>query len=273
MRSTWRWRCCGWFRIGGSRRVLRARDLRDGAPRAGRHLVTEPLLEQHPEDRPLGGRHIGTEHFPFCHEENTCAIPLDGQPELRRRSIAQKRDNALRGRFQAERPIRVGCKHLAEHVHGTHDREKCLTEPLQHCAFGFALQRRCRCGARVERDVSARQNGLDVCEPRRFERLLQLGHLRVHRADPTEKRRIAWHEMKASESTPLHFAPRRRRPLASPSPASPPASSATRSSGGRCTSPTRSSSSHKGRSEEHTSELQSPCNLVCRLLLEKKKIT
>src|SRR5256885_17098785 len=30
-----------------------------------------------------------------------------------------------------------------------------------------------------------------------------------------------------------------------------------------CSSPTRS--------EEHTSELQSPCNLVCRLLLEKKK--
>src|SRR5688500_19985371 len=28
-----------------------------------------------------------------------------------------------------------------------------------------------------------------------------------------------------------------------------------------------------GRSEEHTSELQSPCNLVCRLLLEKKKYT
>src|SRR5256885_12141803 len=29
---------------------------------------------------------------------------------------------------------------------------------------------------------------------------------------------------------------------------------------------------HKScRSEEHTSELQSPCNLVCRLLLEKKK--
>src|SRR5256885_13264931 len=34
--------------------------------------------------------------------------------------------------------------------------------------------------------------------------------------------------------------------------------------------------SHRGashRSEEHTSELQSPCNLVCRLLLEKKKKT
>src|SRR5256885_3911024 len=28
---------------------------------------------------------------------------------------------------------------------------------------------------------------------------------------------------------------------------------------------------HRTRSEEHTSELQSPCNLVCRLLLEKKK--
>src|SRR2546426_2856289 len=27
----------------------------------------------------------------------------------------------------------------------------------------------------------------------------------------------------------------------------------------------------RNRSEEHTSELQSPCNLVCRLLLEKKK--
>src|SRR5256885_12066903 len=29
----------------------------------------------------------------------------------------------------------------------------------------------------------------------------------------------------------------------------------------------------KNRSEEHTSELQSPCNLVCRLLLEKKNTT
>src|SRR5256885_3572835 len=34
----------------------------------------------------------------------------------------------------------------------------------------------------------------------------------------------------------------------------------------RCTNHSRYS-----RSEEHTSELQSPCNLVCRLLLEKKK--
>src|SRR2546426_4189323 len=33
----------------------------------------------------------------------------------------------------------------------------------------------------------------------------------------------------------------------------------------------RSRLESQGRSEEHTSELQSPCNLVCRLLLEKKK--
>src|SRR5256885_5738240 len=33
----------------------------------------------------------------------------------------------------------------------------------------------------------------------------------------------------------------------------------------------RRASSRHARSEEHTSELQSPCNLVCRLLLEKKK--
>src|SRR5688500_19883087 len=54
-----------------------------------------------------------------------------------------------------------------------------------------------------------------------------------------------------------------------PGTAAPPRSStsATASSfaGQRCTSPTLP------RSEEHTSELQSPCNLVCRLLLEKKK--
>src|SRR2546426_7954416 len=36
--------------------------------------------------------------------------------------------------------------------------------------------------------------------------------------------------------------------------------------------PRENSVLHTGlRSEEHTSELQSPCNLVCRLLLEKKK--
>src|SRR5256885_5555898 len=33
-----------------------------------------------------------------------------------------------------------------------------------------------------------------------------------------------------------------------------------------------SCAARKKRSEEHTSELQSPCNLVCRLLLEKKNL-
>src|SRR5256885_10995079 len=33
----------------------------------------------------------------------------------------------------------------------------------------------------------------------------------------------------------------------------------------------RNACCNPARSEEHTSELQSPCNLVCRLLLEKKK--
>src|SRR2546426_8453693 len=35
----------------------------------------------------------------------------------------------------------------------------------------------------------------------------------------------------------------------------------------------REASRAAARSEEHTSELQSPCNIVCRLLLEKKKST
>src|SRR3989454_5029576 len=38
-----------------------------------------------------------------------------------------------------------------------------------------------------------------------------------------------------------------------------------------CLAGTPPSSRRTSRSEEHTSELQSPCNLVCRLLLEKKK--
>src|SRR5256885_6867181 len=47
---------------------------------------------------------------------------------------------------------------------------------------------------------------------------------------------------------------------------------------GRCPRPAagaarRSWRRTRCRSEEHTSELQSPCNLVCRLLLEKKKKT
>src|SRR5256885_7550097 len=45
-------------------------------------------------------------------------------------------------------------------------------------------------------------------------------------------------------------------------------SSATRSSASAARRP---AIQRDARSEEHTSELQSPCNLVCRLLLEKKK--
>src|SRR5256885_4530282 len=45
--------------------------------------------------------------------------------------------------------------------------------------------------------------------------------------------------------------------------------------GGGCSEPRlcHCTSAWATRSEEHTSELQSPCNLVCRLLLEKKKNT
>src|SRR2546430_6443911 len=50
------------------------------------------------------------------------------------------------------------------------------------------------------------------------------------------------------------------------SPALPDARCATRRSGWTCRHPAR-----RRRSEEHTSELQSQSNLVCRLLLEKKK--
>src|SRR5256885_7333195 len=41
--------------------------------------------------------------------------------------------------------------------------------------------------------------------------------------------------------------------------------------GGDFLLPRRAQRRQRIRSEEHTSELQSPCNLVCRLLLEKKK--
>src|SRR2546430_7270242 len=48
---------------------------------------------------------------------------------------------------------------------------------------------------------------------------------------------------------------------------------ASRSRAGRLTEQACTSGSLAGRSEEHTSELQSQSNLVCRLLLEKKKNT
>src|SRR5256885_3372283 len=53
----------------------------------------------------------------------------------------------------------------------------------------------------------------------------------------------------------------------SSSPGAPASSAATPTSTTQTSAPTWLAK----RSEEHTSELQSPCNLVCRLLLEKKK--
>src|SRR5205807_9002928 len=82
----------------------------------------------------------------------------------------------------------------------------------------------------------------------------------------------------------LHDAlPIYRRALASPAPAH--GRSADRAPGmhraragpgarlGRAARTHRHCERLRRRSEEHTSELQSPCNLVCRLLLEKKKKT
>src|SRR2546426_7689407 len=53
----------------------------------------------------------------------------------------------------------------------------------------------------------------------------------------------------------------------------PKADSAAGSAQSQSRSPAWMRSMRNVRSEEHTSELQSPCNLVCRLLLEKKKKT
>src|SRR5690348_18058778 len=50
-----------------------------------------------------------------------------------------------------------------------------------------------------------------------------------------------------------------------------PSSGSARGRGRSCRSASRSACSTSPRSEEHTSELQSPVHLVCRLLLEKKK--
>src|SRR2546430_5985729 len=47
----------------------------------------------------------------------------------------------------------------------------------------------------------------------------------------------------------------------------------SRSAPPRCTTSAASAGRYPSRSEEHTSELQSQSNLVCRLLLEKKKKT
>src|SRR5256885_10547762 len=63
----------------------------------------------------------------------------------------------------------------------------------------------------------------------------------------------------------------RRRPWPPVTRSWPPAETPTRRPRPWVSRTTCWSSSWTSRSEEHTSELQSPCNLVCRLLLEKKK--
>src|SRR5690606_40672615 len=71
----------------------------------------------------------------------------------------------------------------------------------------------------------------------------------------------------------------RRRSLGSAAPVSPPVRAAVRHRRVLGAAPARTSRAHRAvgvarrrrRSEEHTSELQSRENLVCRLLLEKKK--
>src|SRR5256885_9726389 len=60
----------------------------------------------------------------------------------------------------------------------------------------------------------------------------------------------------------------RSRPARRRGPARPDAGGAGGGGGGPAA---RGGGAGGARSEEHTSELQSPCNLVCRLLLEKKK--
>src|SRR5258708_13699339 len=79
----------------------------------------------------------------------------------------------------------------------------------------------------------------------------------------TEIYTLSLHDALPISSRPLH-------PVGGRS--SPPRSSALASSWRRSPSlPMRGGRSRKFRSEEHTSELQSPDHLVCRLLLEKKK--
>src|SRR5256885_4062374 len=88
--------------------------------------------------------------------------------------------------------------------------------------------------------------------------------LSLHDALPIS---VVWHSCRGT------------RPTHQRNPNPPDQEASRRRTGGGCRSPSRQS--HHGqddhraqdqhRSEEHTSELQSPCNLVCRLLLEKKK--
>src|SRR5205085_12668002 len=85
------------------------------------------------------------------------------------------------------------------------------------------------------------------------------------------------HSFPTRRSSDLWFRPGSSRALPQPSPRSPASPCAAWRSGaaGHCppiaAEPGRPRPKRTARSEEHTSELQSQSNLVCRLLLEKKK--
>src|SRR2546426_8327022 len=73
------------------------------------------------------------------------------------------------------------------------------------------------------------------------------------------------HRIRSVRTPPTAFPPRIRTQ------ASPPRPTWDRIADTVTNPSSRRKNANAARSEEHTSELQSPCNLVCRLLLEKKK--
>src|SRR2546426_8684086 len=91
---------------------------------------------------------------------------------------------------------------------------------------------------------------------------------------PSTKQKSQWFPQRlirgGSSVTPIGSPSGRSMSYSTASPVGRRAAKRKRSSAVR-NSQSRKSSSGRPRSEEHTSELQSPCNLVCRLLLEKKK--
>src|SRR5205807_5845320 len=86
-------------------------------------------------------------------------------------------------------------------------------------------------------------------------------------AAPSEPYTLSLHDALpiSAPSRRRHGPPRRGRRRGGPTAGRPP----RRAAGGSA----RAAPGSPSRSEEHTSELQSPCKLVCRLLLEKKKTT
>src|SRR5690606_41692935 len=109
-------------------------------------------------------------------------------------------------------------------------------------------------------------------------------HLYIHHLRPCGAEPRAPHLSSSRHPRDPHSFPTRRSSdllaprssqarSASRRPPAPPSTSGSGSRTGSRTRSTRRPSSASPRSEEHTSELQSRENLVCRLLLEKKKLT